>query len=178
MEKVNFHPHVKYIIASPFLTTDFFHDIFENEPHKLWAFFAENDFLIDQTLGLTSLQFNQFCDHPIDKINAIKILRLFPAIPNKYVACLLELALSSSNAIRDAAQEALMLIPNIHNQIEQGLSSSKQEVRINTANWLGELGQKSSIKALNTALKKKNAKQYKQQYWSRWKKWGTTLVST
>ena len=154
MEKVNFHPHVKYIIASPFLTTDFFHDIFENEPHKLWAFFAENDFLIDQTLGLTSLQFNQFYDHPIDKINAIKILRLFPTIPNKYVACLLELALSSSNAIRDAAQEALMLIPNIHNQIEQGLSSSKQEVRINTANWLAELGQKSSIKALNTALKK------------------------
>ncbi|WP_279085301.1 DUF4132 domain-containing protein, partial [Gilliamella apis] len=72
----------------------------------------------------------------------------------KYVAYLLELALGEIKQIRHAAQNALKRIPNIHSQIEQALSSTKQEVRIIAANWLAELGQTSSIKALNAALKK------------------------
>ncbi|ORF54616.1 hypothetical protein B5798_06090 [Gilliamella apicola] len=154
MVKINFHPHVKYIIAWSFLASDYFHDIFENEPYKLWAFFAENEFLIDEALGLAPLQFNQSFDNRIDKVSVIKILQLFPTIPAKYVAYLFELALGESKQIRYAAQDALKEIPNIHNQIEQALSSSKLEVRIAAANWLAELGQKSSIKALNAALKK------------------------
>ena len=152
--KVNIIPDVEYTVALPFLSSDVFHDIHENEPHKLWAFFAENEFLIDEALGFAPIQIVQNCYVRIDKINAIKILQLFPIIPAKYVAYLLELALGEIKQIRYAAQNALKRIPNIHNQVEQALSSTKQEVRIIAANWLAELGQTSSIKALNAALKK------------------------
>ena len=157
MLKINFHPQVELTIALPFLTSDFYHDlyhdIFENEPYKLWAFFAENDFLIDQGLGLAPLQITHYYAH-VDKVHTIKILQLFPTIPAKYVAYLFELALGENKQLRYVAQDALRQIPNIHSQIEQALSSTKQEVRITAANWLAELGQKSSIKALNAALKK------------------------
>ena len=153
-KKINIIPDVEYTIALPFLTCDFYHDIYENEPHKLWAFFAENEFLIDEALGFAPPQFAQSCYDRIDRVCAIKILQLFPTIPAKYVAYLFELALGESKQIRYVAQDALKEIPNIHNQIEQALSSPKQEVRIAAANWLAELGQKSSIKALNAALKK------------------------
>ena len=154
MVKLNFYPHVEHEIAPTFLNNDYHHNIYENEPYKLWAFFAENDFLIDQTLGFAPQQISKSAYYRIDKVCAIKILQLFPTIPTKYVAYLFELALGEIKRERYAAQDALKLIPNIHNQVEQALSSSKQEVRIVAANWLAELGQKSSIKALKAALKK------------------------
>ncbi|OTQ08869.1 hypothetical protein B6C87_10820, partial [Gilliamella apicola] len=153
LKKINIIPNVEYTIALKFLTNDYYHDIYENEPYKLWTFFAENEFLIDEALGFAPLQITQFYNC-IDKVCAIKILKLFPSIPVKYVAYLFELALGESKQLRYAAQDALKLLPNIHNQVEQALSSPKQEVRIVAANWLAELGKKSSIKALNTVLKK------------------------
>ncbi|OTQ07888.1 hypothetical protein B6C91_13955, partial [Gilliamella apicola] len=153
LKKINIIPNVEYTIALKFLTNDYYHDIYENEPYKLWTFFAENEFLIDEALGFAPLQITQFYNC-IDKVCAIKILKLFPSIPVKYVAYLFELALGESKQLRYAAQDALKLLPNIHNQVEQALSSPKQEVRIVAANWLAELGKKSSIKALNAALKK------------------------
>ena len=153
LKKINIIPNVEYTIALKFLTNDYYHDIYENEPYKLWTFFAENEFLIDEALGFAPLQITQFYNC-IDKVCAIKILKLFPSIPVKYVAYLFELALGESKQLRYAAQDALKLLPNIHNQVEQALSSPKQEVRIVAANWLVELGKKSSIKALNAVLKK------------------------
>ena len=153
LKKINIIPNVEYTIALKFLTNDYYHDIYENEPYKLWTFFAENEFLIDEALGFAPLQITQFYNC-IDKVCAIKILKLFPSIPVKYVAYLFELALGESKQLRYAAQDALELLPNIHNQVEQALSSPKQEVRIVAANWLAELGKKSSIKALNAVLKK------------------------
>uniref|UniRef100_UPI002FEE4EF6 DUF4132 domain-containing protein n=1 Tax=Gilliamella apicola TaxID=1196095 RepID=UPI002FEE4EF6 len=153
LKKTNIIPNVEYTIALKFLTNDYYHDIYENEPYKLWTFFAENEFLIDEALGFAPLQITQFYNC-IDKVCAIKILKLFPSIPVKYVAYLFELALGESKQLRYAAQDALKLLPNIHNQVEQALSSPKQEVRIVAANWLAELGKKSSIKALNAVLKK------------------------
>ena len=153
LKKINIIPNVEYTIALKFLTNDYYHDIYENEPYKLWTFFAENEFLIDEALGFAPLQITQFYNC-IDKVCAIKILQLFPTIPTKYVAYLFELALGESKQLRYAAQDALKLLPNIHNQVEQALSSPKQEVRIVAANWLVELGKKSSIKALNAVLKK------------------------
>ena len=153
LKKINIIPNVEYTIALKFLTNDYYHDIYENETYKLWTFFAENEFLIDEALGFAPLQITQFYNC-IDKVCAIKILQLFPSIPTKYVAYLFELALGESKQLRYAAQDALKLLPNIHNQVEQALSSPKQEVRIVAANWLAELGKKSSIKALNAVLKK------------------------
>ena len=156
LKKINIIPNVEYTIALKFLTNDYYHDIYENEPYKLWTFFAENEFLIDEALGFAPLQITQFYNC-IDKVCAIKILKLFPSIPVKYVAYLFELALGESKQLRYAAQDALELLPNIHNQVEQALSSPKQEVRIVAANWLAELGKKSSIKALNAVLKKEKS---------------------
>ena len=153
MVKINYTENIEYTIALPFVTSDYYHDIYENEPYKLWTFFAENDSLIDQVLGFAPIQNTEFYNR-VDKVCAIKILQLFPTIPAKYVAYLFELALGESKQLRYAAQNALRQIPNIHSQIEQALSSTKQELRITAANWLAELGQKSSIKALNATLKK------------------------
>ena len=169
--KINIIPDVKYKIAWVFLSSDYFYNIYENEPYKLWAFFAENEFLIDEALGLAPQQTSYF----INKAYPIKILQMFPTIPAKYVAYLFELALNESkytqdelyvlrpnpnidNQVRFAAQDTLKQIPNIHIQVEQALSSPKQKVRIAAANWLAELGQKSSINALNAALKNEKCK--------------------
>ena len=170
--KINIIPDVKYKIAWVFLSSDYFHNIYENEPYKLWAFFAENEFLIDEALGLAPQQTAYF----INKAYPIKILQMFPTIPAKYVAYLFELALNESkytqeqpyfilrlipdidNQVRYAAQDALKPIPNIHIQVEQALSSPKQKVRVAAANWLAELGQKSSINALNAVLKNEKCK--------------------
>ena len=170
--KINIIPDVKYKIAWVFLSSDYFHNIYENEPYKLWAFFAENEFLIDEALGLAPQQTSYF----INKAYPIKILQMFSTIPAKYVAYLFELALNESkytqeqpyfilrlipdidNQVRYAAQDALKPLPNIHIQVEQALSSPKQKVRIAAANWLAELGQKSSINALNAVLKKEKCK--------------------
>ena len=170
--KINNIPDVKYKIAWVFLSSDYFYNIYENEPYKLWAFFAENEFLIDEALGLAPQQTSYF----INKTYPIKILQMFSTIPAKYVAYLFELALNESkytqeqpyfilrlipdidNQVRYAAQDTLKPIPNIHIQVEQALSSPKQKVRIAAANWLAELGQKSSINALNAALKNEKCK--------------------
>ena len=170
--KINNIPDVKYKIAWVFLSSDYFYNIYENEPYKLWAFFAENEFLIDEALGLAPQQTSYF----INKAYPIKILQMFSTIPAKYVAYLFELALNESkytqeqpyfilrlipdidNQVRYAAQDALKPIPNIHIQVEQALSSPKQKVRVAAANWLAELGQKSSINALNAALKNEKCK--------------------
>ena len=166
--KINNIPDVNYKIAWVFLSSDYFYNIYENEPYKLWAFFAENEFLIDEALGLAPQQTAYF----INKAYPIKILQMFSTIPAKYVAYLFELALNESkytqeqpyfilrlipdidNQVRYAAQDALKPIPNIHIQVEQALSSPKQKVRVAAANWLAELGQTSSINALNAVLKK------------------------
>ena len=165
--KINIIKDVKHQIARLFLSSDYFHNIYENESHKLWAFFAENEFLIDEALGLAPQQTAYF----INKAYPIKILQMFPTIPAKYVAYLFELALNESkytqdelyvlrpnpnidNQVRYAAQDTLRQIPNIHIQVEQALSSPKQKVRVAAANWLAELGQTSSINALNAVLKK------------------------
>ncbi|OTQ34265.1 hypothetical protein B6D20_13180, partial [Gilliamella apicola] len=169
--KINIIPDVKYKIAWVFLSSDYFHNIYENEPYKLWAFFAENEFLIDEALGLAPQQTSYF----INKAYPIKILQMFPTIPAKYVAYLFELALNESkytqdelyvlrptpnidNQVRFAAQDTLKQIPNIYIQVEQALSSPKQKVRVAAANWLAELGQKSSINALNAVLKNEKCK--------------------
>ncbi|OTQ29248.1 hypothetical protein B6D03_05490 [Gilliamella apicola] len=158
-EKLNYYKgiqsikHIQHIIAIPFLTSDIFHDVYETEPYKLWAFFAENEFLLDEALGFARQQKYWF-DSYVDRINAIKILTLFPIIPVKYVTYLFELALDEPKQIRHAAQNVLSAIPNIHNQVEQALSSAKQEVRLAAAEWLAELGNKNSIEALIVALKK------------------------
>ena len=170
--KINNIPDVKYKIAWVFLSSDYFYNIYENEPYKLWAFFAENEFLIDEALGLAPQQTSYF----INKTYPIKILQMFSTIPAKYFAYLFELALNESkytqeqpyfilrlipdidNQVRYAAQDALKPIPNIHIQVEQALSSPKQKVRIAAANWLVGLGQKSSINALNAALKNEKCK--------------------
>ncbi|OTQ74831.1 MULTISPECIES: DUF4132 domain-containing protein [unclassified Gilliamella] len=154
MIKLNCYPYVEHAIALPFLASDFYHDVYENEPYKLWAFFAENDFLIDQALGFAPQQNVQFAYNRLDKVSAIKILQLFPTIPAKYVAYLIELALGENKPVRFAAQHVLKRIPNIHNQVEQALLSTKQEVRIAASEWLTELGDKYSITVLNAALKK------------------------
>ena len=169
--KINIIKDVKYQIARLFLSSDYFHNIYENEPYKLWAFFAENEFLIDEALGLAPQQTSYF----INKAYPIKILQMFPTIPAKYVAYLFELALNESkytqdelyvlrptpnidNQVRFAAQDTLKQIPNIYIQVEQALSSPKQKVRVAAANWLAELGQKSSINALNAVLKNEKCK--------------------
>ncbi|WP_181415232.1 DUF4132 domain-containing protein [Gilliamella apicola] len=163
--KIESNENVKYTVAELFLHNDTYHDLYIDEPHKLWAFFAENEFLLDEAFGFTPLSNDWYNSHNRDKRNnadwysvdvtsAIKTLQFFPIIPAKYVTYLCELALEGSKSICYVAQDALKLIPNIHNQIEPSLSSAKQNVRIAAANWLADLGQTSSIEALHVALKK------------------------
>lgn len=153
MAKIDYCQDVLYAVALPFLTSETYHPFYENQPDKLWPFFAEHEFLLDEVLGFA--ESNKCWSYiKLDKVSAIKILQLFPSLPTKYVNYLFELALKENKLIRHAAQNTLKVIPNIHDQVEQALLSPKQEERIAAADWLALLGQKSSIKALHHALKK------------------------
>jgi hypothetical protein len=101
-----------------------------------------------------SLDKTRFENYKLTAKNAFKVLHTFPALPEGYFNKILEMALGKGRLYRHLAQELLNPIPNIHIHAEEALQSSKQEIRICAAKWLGQRQQTSSAPHLYAALKK------------------------
>lgn len=140
------------VIASIFMKNSNFSEDYEFEPNKLWPFFAEHSIYLDEELGLSPSE--KYSYAAFNTGRAIKILQFFPQLPTKYVVYLLEVALGENKTLRDQSQALLSQLPDIHYRAEEALQSGKQEIRIIAAQWLAKLGQTTSIKPLQIALKK------------------------
>lgn len=152
LTKVEYNDDPKRFIARLFLSSNY---ILINDfaADKCWPFFAENLIYIDEAFNLSpSKEKNVY--HEFKPNYAIEILTLFPQIPAKYIPYLLELAFGENKKLRQYSQIALANIQNIHQRAEEALLSTKQDIRIIAAKWLGEIGENTSIEALKKALHK------------------------
>lgn len=160
LSKINYFKDPSRQIATVFLTiknyrlnSDGNEGFYESNPDKLWPFFAENMSFLDEAFGLIPAK-KSTSNMMFEQSAAINILKSFPQIPTKYVSYLLDLALGENESLRYQAQDVLNMLPDIHLRVEDLLLSTKQEFRILAAQWLANLGQKSSIEFLTEALKK------------------------
>ena len=81
------------------------------------------------------------------------IVKMAPA-PPQLVSRLFEIALGSNQGERAQAQDALDLLPGKEAHLIAALASGKSEVKLLASKWLGRLGHKPAIPALEQALKK------------------------
>ncbi|QBE65521.1 DUF4132 domain-containing protein [Pseudoduganella lutea] len=123
-------------------------------PHRVWPWFAEHPEYIDAGLGMAAAPAGTRFQPDLGR--TLEVLRTFPAIPPRWLPRLMELALGEGKTHRLAAQEALAAVPDIGRQVGEALGSSKQEVRIEAAQWLARLGWREAIPALRAALAKES----------------------
>lgn len=85
---------------------------------------------------------------------ALRVLACFPRIPSGVVPKVASVALSDSKTNRPLAQAALATHPAARALAEQGLASSRSEIRTAAAGWLADLADPDGIPALRAALAK------------------------
>ena len=122
-------------------------------PEHVWPFFAEQPDFLAEALGLLPSKLHGYYES-YNVAATLQILGYFPQLPTQFIPRLLELALGESKNYRLKAQQLLQRLPDIRLRAEEGLASSKQEIRIVAAEWLVRLNDVAAIDALQTALKK------------------------
>jgi len=86
--------------------------------------------------------------------SAMQMLRIFPAVPSRYLPVLAQLATGDAKTFRLDAQELLKGQPNVVDLAVQTLGDAKAEVRTAGAVWLARIGNPSAVPALRAALAK------------------------
>ncbi len=119
---------------------------------RVWPVFAERPELIDIGLGLAPpLEQATYFSTP-SVLNTLSVLATFPALPARWMPRLLELALGPGKTDRLAIQQALARAPDIVTRVSEALASGQLDVRIEAARWLGALGDRAALPALQAAL--------------------------
>ena len=116
----------------------------------IWPFFEQRADLIEQGLGLASDP-----RVPPDRLQldaTLDVLATFPALPQRWLPRVLELALGEAKEPRGAAQRLLHHVPGVPGQVAASLASPRQDLRMRAAEWLGRLGENSVVPALYRAL--------------------------
>lgn len=121
---------------------------------RVWPVFAERTELIDIGLGLAPPLDPATYFYTPSVVNTLSVLATFPVMPARWLPRLLELALGTGKTDRTAIQQALARVPDIVARGSEALGSSQQEVRIEAARWLGTLGDRAALPALQAALNK------------------------
>lgn len=104
----------------------------------VWPFFAENIEYLEEALGVVD-------HHQLNKYfkpnprSAMRILNLFPVLPEQFIPVLKEDALSGKKSVAPQAQKRLGETSTSYAFIAEGLTSSKQDVRLSMAQWLTQL---------------------------------------
>ncbi|MFP5392796.1 MAG: DUF4132 domain-containing protein [Gammaproteobacteria bacterium] len=120
-------------------------------PERAWPLFGVLPEVIDE--GLAPLPpgerrvFND--DAPI---HAMDLLAVFPLLPARWHARLMELALCDNRAYRERAQALLERLPDVVERVSAQLGSSIQDERIQAARWIGRMDARSAIPALYRTL--------------------------
>jgi hypothetical protein len=120
---------------------------------RVWPLFARFPELIDEGLGMAAnLQRGRYGE--LDLGCTLAVLATFPVIPARWLPRIMELALGDGKTHRAAAQQVLARLPDIGKRVCDALQSTRQELRIEAARWLGKLDYRAGIPALHAALAK------------------------
>jgi hypothetical protein len=127
--------------------------LYGRSPQNVWPFFALNPLWLERGLGIAP---SSRPDHRKreDTANTLAILDMFPALPDRFLPAVAELATGEAKTFRRAAQDMLQGHPRALGLAVQALGSSKQAVRAAAAAWLGRLGDVDGIGPLREALAK------------------------
>ncbi|MCB2065580.1 MAG: DUF4132 domain-containing protein [Erythrobacter sp.] len=116
---------------------------------EAWPFFLEHLPELDEALGLVPQSGNrQFSTY-----RALRLLELFPKVPERYRARLMILANESTWQTRQKARDLLQGAAGIEDAIALQLDDGKQNVRASAADWLVARDAKSHIPAIRKRLK-------------------------
>lgn len=115
----------------------------------VWPFMAHH-----QELVIRLLSENTSNDWYFSRAALFKAISTLPAPPAPLVNSLFDLALGSAKVDRALAQEALKSQPDKETRIAAALQSSKAEVRMLAAQWLGRLRPEPAVAALENAVRK------------------------
>lgn len=129
-----------------------------SEVHKIWPYFAERLYLLEEALGLKQRENpqRQYGDQELRQ-NAFRILKSFPHLPARFIQPMWDVALGSSKSERPLAQECLETFPNKEQKIVTALASRQQDARLAAAQWLDALDYREAIPALKKALEKEKS---------------------
>jgi len=107
--------------------------------------------VFDEVFGLSQ------ANGELSTTQACKMLAMLPAVPERYVAKLVELGLTGKRDEREATQEVLHSAQGIVTRLEDALDDRRQDVRAHAATWLADMQSESSEKPLRKRLKKEKA---------------------
>lgn len=124
----------------------------ENLRPAVWPLIAENLWLADCWLGLKVEDgLNE------NTLTALSMLAFLPALPARYGAILLNIAMIGKKEERKKARAVLDRSSGYENQLTMLLEDSRQDVRAAAAKWLGEIGWQDAVKPLGQRLKKEKS---------------------
>ena len=114
---------------------------------QVWPFFAHNIELLLQTMTAGA-------NYWFDRKMLYKAIGTLPFPPDAVVNQLFDFALGTGKTDRPHAQAALNRLPGKEQRIVSALADGKSDTRANAATWLGKLGYKEAVPALEQALAK------------------------
>ncbi len=117
----------------------------------LWPWLAESLEVLDEAFGLAPAK----TAIPLDR--AMRVLAMLPAVPQRYLPRLTEIAVTEKRHLRLQAMELLREAKDLDKRIEALLDDKRQPVRVNAAGWLADIRAAASVKALRARLKKEKS---------------------
>lgn len=121
-------------------------------PDKIWPFYYQNPRYIAEALKLITYQSDTY-HYLCTPESAFHTLELYPIIPSQFIPKILQFALGDTQIYRVGAQKLIEKLPEPLLFIQEGLSSKKENARINAINWLIKLNNHDAIPALISLLK-------------------------
>ena len=117
----------------------------------VWPWLADSMEVLDEALGLAPAK------GPIPLERALRVLALLPAVPQRYLPRLTEIAVAEKRHLRLLAMDLLRDTKDLPARIEVLLDDKRQPVRINAAGWLADIRSVASEKPLRARLKKEKS---------------------
>lgn len=117
----------------------------------VWPWVAENVDVLDEALGMKPTE------DAIPVHKALDALALLPAVPQRYFAKLLDIAVSEKRPLRRQAMALLRGGRDLVARIEALLDDKRQQVRVNAAVWLADIRSTASEGALRKRLNKEKS---------------------
>jgi len=121
--------------------------------HAVWPLVADNIAVLDEALGLKAGEGNA----KFSLIPTLALIELLPALPQRWVPKLVELALTAKRDEAKRVRTLLKPVPDLPARLEALLDDQRQQVRIGAASWLADLRSAASEGALRARFKKEKA---------------------
>lgn len=117
----------------------------------VWPWLAENLEILDEAFGL------QPSSTPFPVERGVALLELLPAVPQRYLPKLLEIAVAEKRWLRRRVMALLRNARALDQRVEALLDDARQQVRASAAAWLADLRAPGAEAALRKRLKKEKS---------------------